>query len=246
MADDSTQDTTQDPQDTQDQGAVGDLAPELHEKVEALVTERLAAAKAEQDKAFSELWEESKRAKAEAKAEAERLRQERAALEEERKAGKAGITSEQLEKLRADVRKNLEAEFTPVIEEKQTLAQQLEGALAEIRGLRLDSRVKAKMGEMGVRSDRIDKLFKLTQDQYTLTDDGNPVLKDEPTADLGKFISESLRGEYPEWFNGSGASGGGASPSTVGGGGKTVIPHGDNAAFLKHLDEIAKGEVEVR
>lgn len=241
MADETVQDT----QDTQD-GDGGTGASDVDEQVAALVTEKLAELKAEQDKAFAALWDETKAAKADAKARSEELNKRLAELDEQRQAGKAGITSEQLEKLRADVRKNLDEEYAPHIEKAKTLEEQLAAATGKVRELQLDSRVKAQMGERGVRSDRIEKLFQLTRDQYGLTDDGVPMLKDEPTADIGKYISETLRSEYPEWFNGSGASGGGASRSAVGGGGKTVIPVGDGKAFIANLDKIASGEVEVR
>lgn len=230
-------------EEVQEQEGTGEVAETFTlEQVEDLVKERLAEAKAENDTAFGKLWEEGKAAKERAKT----LEAELATIKEERQAGKAGLTSEQLDKLRADVRKNLDGEYAPVIEERDGLKSQVEALTGEVRGLRLDSKIKAQMGEMGVRSDRIEKLFKLTKDQYDLTDDGVPVLKDEPTADIGQYISETLRSEYPEWFNGSGSSGGGASRSTVGGGGKTVIPAGDGDAFMANIDKIASGEVEVR
>lgn len=54
--------------------------------------------------------------------------------------------------------------------------------------------------------------------------------------------------EYAGAFEGTGSSGGGAPRSAggAGAGSKTVIPAGDQAAFLANLEGIAKGSVEVR
>lgn len=239
MADETTQDTTQDEVQEAEGGAPDTFS---REQLDELVKERLAEVKAEQDKAFANLWEEGKQAKARAK----ELEAKLAELQQQKQAEKAGLTTEHLEKLRADVRKTLEQEYAPVVEEKKTLAEQLAEATDKVRSLQLDSRVKAQMGQLGVRSDRIDTLFRLERDRFGLTDDGQPMLKEEPTADIGKYISERLRSEYPEWFNGSGASGSGAPRSGVGDAGKPVISMSDGDAFLRNVDKIAKGEVDVR
>lgn len=90
-------------------------------------------------------------------------------------------------------------------------------------------------------------------------DDGRyiPVVKDEQghvrvdadgsNLSLDALVAE-LRGmeEFAGAFEGSGATGGGARPSAAGGGSKTTVAAGDNAAFIKNVDKIAKGEVEVQ
>ena len=65
--------------------------------------------------------------------------------------------------------------------------------------------------------------------------------------DVGAFVEQDLMTKYPRMFEGTGSSGGGASKSSdrVAGTPK-VIAAGDQAAFLKNVDKIAKGEVEVR
>ena len=212
------------------------------DQVDEMVKEQLAALKADTDTAFGNLWEEAKAAKATAKT----LEAQLAELREGQQAGKAGVNAEEVQKLKEQIRADEARRAREELQDELDKAALLPSVLEENRYLKLDSKVKGLYGEHGVRSDRIDKMWKLTKDQYELTDDGVPMLKDEPTADLGRFISEKLRSEYPEWFNGSGASGGGASRSAVGGGGKTVIPRGDGVAFMNNLEAIASGEVEVR
>lgn len=217
------------------------------EEVEALVAEKLAAAKADGDKAFENLWGEAKAAKERAKAfdglDPNEVRDKLARLtelEQLKKANKAGITSEELEKLRADVRKDLEGEFSPYKTKAETLAQQ-------IRELRLDNVVKSAMGKNGVRGERVDALFRLAADRFDLTEDGKPMLKEHPGREIDKYIAEQLSEEYPEFFNGSGSSGGGAlKPSAGGGGVRKTIAVGDESAFLAELENIAKGATEVR
>lgn len=231
-------------QETQDDGEGGTDTVETftREQVDEMVKDQLAALKAETDTSFGNLWEEAKAAKATAKTLEAQLRE----LREGTQASKAGVNAEEVQKLKDQIRAEEAKRAREELEDDLAKAAMLPQVLEENRYLKLDSKVKGLYGEHGVQSNRIDKLWKLTKDQYELTDDGVPMLKSEPTADLGRFISETLRSEYPEWFNGSGASGGGASRSTVGGGGKTVIPRGDGTAFITNLEGIASGEVEVR
>jgi hypothetical protein len=168
------------------------------------------------------------------------LKQKLADLETQKKADKAGITSQELERMRGEVRQSLEEEYA----EFKTRAEQL---ATENRALKLDNVVKGVMGKSGVRSERVDDLFRLTADQYDLTDDGKPVLKEKMGLEIEKYVAEDLRKSYPEWFEGTGSSGGGAPKSAAGGGGSSrVVTAGDNDAFISNLEGIAKGTTEVR
>lgn len=167
-------------------------------------------------------------------------------LEQQKKADQAGLTSEELAKLRqdvaADIRKQFEADPDAGIE-AFPWARELAN---ENRSLKLDSVVKAEMAKGGARAERIDALFKLTQDRFQLTSDGKPVLRDHPATELSKYVADELRTEYPEFYNGSGSSGGGASKSNASGGGFShKIAADDGDAFLKNLEQIASGDVEV-
>lgn len=216
------------------------------EELQAAIEERLAATKGEHDKAFQELWAEAKRAKERAKAfegldpgEARELKDKLAKLEQQKKAEKAGVTSEELDRLRAEVRKDLEGEFGQF----RTRAEQL---ASENRALKLDNVVKAMMGKSGVRAERIDPLYRLTADLYDLTEDGKPMLRDRMGTPVEKFIAEDLSKQYPEFFQGSGSSGGGAPKTTAGGrGSPSVIESTNSPEFLANLEAIAKGSARV-
>ena len=215
-------------------------------QVEELVKERLAEAKAANDEAFQNLWKEAKEAKKRAKAfgdmDPEDVRDRLAKLadlEQQGKAAKAGLTKEQLDELRREERELVEKEFAPFKSEVERLR-------GELRSRTLDDEVMALMVKHGVRPDKAKKLFQLESENFDLTDDNEPFLAKAPGKDIGKFIEAELAKEYPEWFVGSGSSGGGASKSAGGAGGRVrTIAAGDNAAFLANLEGIASGEVTV-
>jgi hypothetical protein len=225
---------------------VADPQTFTQEQVDAMVQEKLAAAKAEGDKAFSSLWDEAKAAKQKLKDyegvdpnEYRSLKDKLTQLEQQAKAEKAGITSQELDRLRGEVRADLEAQYQPHITKAQQLA-------AENRALKLDSVVKAQMAQAGVRSERIDALYRLTADEFDLTDDGKPMVKSRMGTPVEKFVGEELVKQYPEFFAGSGSSGGGAPRSSGGAGTRapTRISN-DPASLLANIDRLAKGEVTV-
>lgn len=212
------------------------------EEVDELIQERNAALEAKRDEILGELKTAKEKLRDYDGVDPEEyaeLKEKVTELEHQKKADKAGITEEQLNKLRAEIRDDLEDEYKAIVEERDSLKH-------DNRGLRLDSVVKAEMAEAGVRSERIDALFRLNADKFDLTDDGAPMLKDRPGTEIGKFVAEDLKAQYPEFFNGSGSSGGGASKSAAGGGGGSKrIAYGDRKAFSDNIEGIAKGEVEV-
>jgi len=229
------------------QGSAGDGGTFTREQVDEMVKEALADAKASNDAAFQSLWSEAKAAKAKAKAfdgmDAQEVREKLgrlSELEHETKAKKAGITKEQMDQMRRDIRDELEREYTPHREKAESLNK-------KVRELQLDNVVKGLMGKSGVRPERIDTLFRVASDKFDLTDDGSPMLRDNPGRDVGKFIAEELGKEYPEFFQGSGSSGGGAPRSTGGAvGGVRSISADDGSAFISNLEGIARGTVVVR
>jgi len=214
--------------------------------VDALVKEKLAQAKGEHDTAFQNLWKEAKEAKARAKAygdldpnEVKEAMAELAALKAEDKGKQAGLTKEQVAQLRTEVKEELEKDYAPFKSQAEQLA-------TELRTLKLDNVVKGIMGKNGVRAERIDALYRLTSDEFDLMDDGEVMLSRHPGKDVGKHIAEVLSEQYPEFFAGSGSSGGGASRSASGAGGHVrTIKKGDNQAFLDNYEKILTGEVTV-
>ncbi len=211
------------------------------EQVDAMIAERIAAETAGLKKSQAELLKEAKEAKARAALygdldpeEAKSLKQKFAELEQQAKAQAAGITSEQLAKLRQEAASEYEKKYGPVVAERDQLK-------SEIRGLKLDSVVKAQMAKAGARAERIDALFRLSSDRFDLTDDGKPMVKDA-TKEVDKFIAEDLLKEYPEFFQGSGSSGGGASRSNGGAGGVvTRIAAPTNGVFGPEFLQNVKG-----
>lgn len=216
------------------------------EELDALVQEKLAEAKAEGDKAFQNLWGEAKKAKDRAKAfegldpaEVREKLDRLAQVELESKAGKAGLTSEQLTKMRDEVRADLAKEYEP-------WKSQAESLKTEVRALKLDNVVKGEMAKHGVRGERVDALFRLSRDDFDLTDDGVPMVRARPGTELNKYISGDLAKAYPEFFEGTGSSGGGASRTSGGApAGARTIAAGDPAGFLANLAGIAKGTTKI-
>ena len=132
-------------------------------------------------------------------------------------ASEAGVPEEKLkdleEKIRADIRREVDAEM----EALQTKLSDLETYPGRVRELLLDRNVKDAMLEAGVRPDRVDALFRLTSDEYDLTDSEKPMLKNHPTKALKVFMEDNLKKQYPEFFAGTQAGGGGAGGFPGGG-----------------------------
>lgn len=131
-------------------------------------------------------------------------------LETKQKAEKAGISDEQLQQIRADARKEVEAELAPKLADADRFAK-------ENRELKLDNKVKALAADNGVRPERLSQWWRQFGDQFDLTNDGAPMVKDAPGKDVKKFIADSLKAEVPEFYVGSKAGGGGAAGIQDGG-----------------------------
>lgn len=226
------------------------MADEPKTYTEDEVAARIAEANRALEKKRDELLTEAKAAK---KAAADLREQHEQAtarlqeLEQNMAAQSAGVGDEKLKELREQMRADFERQYTPY----KTRVGELEASLGEkdskIRELLLDNNVKDILGKAGARAERVEDLFRLTRDRYDLTDSGEVILKDNREVPLDKWAREELSNEYPEFWNGSGSSGGGASRSTAGGGGNVrTIAAGDGAALLANLEGVAKGQVAVR
>lgn len=155
------------------------------------------------------LAKERERADAAEKA-ANRTARELAKAQAEAKAKAAGLSDEQIAEMRAQARKDLEVEFSP-LKERADLAETL---AAENRALLLDNKVKAMMAAAGVRADRIEALFKVAGDRFDLTTDKTPMLKAAPTTAVEQYVKDTLKVEFPEFYEGSRAAGGNAPGSS--------------------------------
>lgn len=232
----------------QGEPVAGETKTYTQEEVDALLTEKIGEVdglKANTKKALDEV--KAARAKLAAfegldPEEAKSLKTKLAEMEQQAKATAAGITSEQLAKLRTEAAAEYEKKYGPVVQERDQLK-------SEIRSLKLDAVVKAQMAKAGARAERIDALFRLSSDRFDLTDDGKPMVRDA-TKEVDKFIAEDLLKEYPEFFQGSGSSGGGAAKSNGGAGGVvTRIAAPTNGVFgpdfLQQLGGISKGTTTI-
>lgn len=155
-------------------------------------------------------------------------------LQDQIDAGKVGKSTDELEKMREKMRTDLRREFDVQLTDLEKKVKELEGAATENRQLKLDHKVKNFMGKEGARSDRIDALFRLTQEEYDLGDDGNLLLKNHPGKAVEIFIRDDLKKQYPEFFEGTKASGGGA-----GGGKGGDLPQGGTTADDVLRDPVA-------
>lgn len=122
----------------------------------------------------------------------------------------------------------------------QTEAEKLR---AEVRALKLISPVKDALRAAGVIDP--DDAYKLLADRFDLAENGAPILKDNPTADIKKWAETELAKAKPYLFAGTAASGGGARGAAAGGKPAKVISASDTKAFLANVDAIAAGEVVV-
>ncbi len=165
----------------------------------------------------SSIAAERKRAEA-AEGVAKKAADELKKLQTEKKASDAGLSAEQLQKIREDVRADVVKEFEGELASGKV-------AQAENRSLKLDSKVKALALKHGVRADRIDAWWQLFGGRFDLTADGTEsIVKDKAGVKLESYITDTLKKELPDFYEGSKGSGGGA-------GGDSGAPRGGGGAM---------------
>lgn len=216
----------------------------------ALLAER-DAIRANRDEVLKEKKEAAKRLKEYEGLDPQKYRElETAAAEAERKKAAAEGDFKSLEsqlktlhKQELDGKEQKIGKLTKAVE-KRAIRAELQAALVKAKAMpdMLDLLV-----ERGERSARM----KETDDDYVayIADDkGNQLVSDGSGTpmDFDTFVEQKLKVQYPRAFEGSGASGGGASRSAPSGGGSKVITSGDNSAFIANLVDIAAGKTQVR
>lgn len=145
-------------------------------------------------------------------------------LEQEIQAKAAGKTGDELKELRNKIRQDVEREHSQKVKALEERVQALEPLEGENRDLKLYSKVRKSMADNGVRPERIEALLRLERDEFDLTDDGEPMLKNHPGKAVDIFVQDDLKKQYPEFYQGTKADGGGA-----GGGHAGVLDHGVTA-----------------
>lgn len=119
------------------------------------------------------------------------------------KAAEAGLSGEQLDKMRADARAEVLAELQPAIDEAKQTA-------AENRTLRFDDVGKKMAAQAGFLAEKLSDLWRLHSDEFDLTTDKKLIVKGKPEMDPAKYI-DGLKKLRPEWVQGTQAGGGGAA-----------------------------------
>jgi hypothetical protein len=154
------------------------------------------------------LEKERKRANDEEKA---RKAAETARLELERRleGQQVGLTEAQQKEYRDKVKADLEQEYKPLkdIEVEHKALKRL---------TLLDNPVKETMlsEKVGVRGERQAALWTLIKDRFDLTADGKPMVKDHPGLSVEQYLASEVKKEYPEFYKGTQAAGGGAGGSS--------------------------------
>jgi hypothetical protein len=145
-----------------------------------------------------------------AEKERKRLDREFKELQQKQDAAKLGKTDEELKQLRESVRGDLESEYAP-FKEKAEKYDSLH------RSVLLDTPIKELMlsESVGVRGERQVALWKLVGDRFDLTDDGKPMVKDHPGLSVEKYLADQVKKEFPEFYKGTQAAGGGAGGTTA-------------------------------
>jgi hypothetical protein len=123
---------------------------------------------------------------------------------------KAGLSDEKLQELKDKITADITAEFQSRLDKLQEEVDRRDKVDTENRQLKLDQKIKAQMLEKGVLGQHVDDLFKLTFEEYDLTDNDTPMLKNHPGKDIGVFIEDTLKPRYKTWFKGTQGDGGGA------------------------------------
>lgn len=122
-------------------------------------------------------------------------------------AAASGMTEEELKKIYDSIEANLRTEYEPKIASAEKLAK-------ENRELKLDSKVKALFKGGGALDAKVDDFWKLHGDEFDLTSDGKPMVKNEPGKDVSRHVQAILK-TRSEWVKGTKASGGKDAFSTT-------------------------------
>lgn len=124
--------------------------------------------------------------------------------------------------------------------EKRLVQAQLTTALTEANAKPTMLKLLVLEGARSIRVRETDEDF----EEFVADDKGNPLVADGKGTPMTvkAFVEQTLKTQYPDAFQGTGSSGGGASRSTGGAGGKRVVQRSEIAQYAK---EIAAGEVEV-
>jgi hypothetical protein len=137
---------------------------------------------------------------------AQKAARELADANAKQQAAAAGMTEAKLKELYTQVEDTVRKEYEPKLKEADGLRQ-------ENRTLKLTNVVKQMFKEGRAVKGREDDFWKLHGDEFDLTSDGKPMVRNEPGKDVTKHVAAILK-QRPEWVQGTNARGGGAGGAT--------------------------------
>ncbi len=218
------------------------------EELQALFDEREKGLKANRDEALREAKKAKEALRGFDGVDPEDYRALKAAAEEaERKKAAADGDFKRLEeqlvarhKQEAEKYQAREAKLRAALD-KRLVQAELTAAIARAKG---NAELLLPHAERFVRVKETDEDFLA----YVADEKGNPLVADGAGTPMtfDMLVTEKLMPRFPAAFEGTGASGGGASRSAGGvGGSARTIAADDSAAFLANLADIAKGTVKV-
>jgi hypothetical protein len=151
---------------------------------------------------LSKALDEERKAREAAEAVAKKATKAAADAAAEKQAKAAGMTEDELKKLYDNIEANLRKEYEPKLVE-------LESATKENRELKLNNVIKGMFSGAGAVASRVDDFWKLHAEEFDLTSDGKPMVRDEPGKDVAKHIAGIMKNRA-EWVQGTKASGSGS------------------------------------
>lgn len=168
---------------------------------------------------------EEREARKAAEALAKKAAREAAEAATKRDAAAKGMTEEELKKLYDSIEANVRGEFEPQLADMEKIRQ-------ENRALKLDNKIKALFQKHGALAAKIEDFWKLHGDEFDLTGDDKPMVKNEPGKDVEKHV-QGILSHRKEWSQGTRASGSGS-------GFHTTTPAGGSSPTGLTFDDVVK------
>jgi len=235
---------------------VADPKTYTEEELNAAVEERLAGAKAEQDKAFKQLWEEAKKAKAQLKAwdGKDPAKYDELVQAAEAAAQKKAAAEGDFETLKKQMSEKHSSELAAREAKIAKLNKAIERRLVDAE---LTRAIAAKKGEPDLLLPYARQFVRVKETEedfegYIADERGTPLVADGKGTPMtfDSFVEQTLMTKFPRAFEGTGSSGGGSAKSNAGGGGtvgRIAAPtHGSfGQDFLDNAQAIRDGKVTV-
>lgn len=121
-------------------------------------------------------------------------------LANKKAASSAGLTDKELRDLYDKIESQIREEYEPKVAELETIR-------GENRAMKLNDRIKQMFTENGALKTRVDDLWKLHGEDFDLTADGKPMVKNEPGKDPVRHVQAILKSRM-DWVQGTKGSGG--------------------------------------